>query len=270
MWRLVVSSAVVAFGIFVAVAAGADVDAEGDYSEPEIRDPFEKFNRGVFKFNEFTDRYFLEYFAQAYDFVLPDALQRGIRNVFENARFPIKFGNNLLQLKFEPAAEEIVRFGLNSTVGIAGLFDAATQGGLPSNDEDFGQTLGYWGAQPGPFLMLPILGPSGVRDGIGLGVDSVSLAYSFFLPFVVNASLTVANLANVRALAIDVIRDNRTSAFDLYIFTRNAYVANRRYRVLDRDVLERSGKLGESDDDFYYFDEDDEEEEDLYFFKDGQ
>ena len=241
-----------------------------DPDEASVNDPFETFNRGVFWFNEFTDRHFIEYLARGYDFILSDALQRGIRNVFENGRLPIKLTNNLLQLKFESAAEEIVRFGLNTTVGIGGLFDAATQGGLPSNDEDFGQTLGYWGAPAGPFLMLPILGPSGVRDGFGLGVDTASQIYSFFILFAVIAAVTVENLANIRSLAIEVIRDNRESAFDLYIFTRNAYVANRRYRVLDRDLLEASGVVVEGDDDLYQIEEDDDEEEDLYFFEDEE
>jgi phospholipid-binding lipoprotein MlaA len=268
--RAAASCVFVAVGIFAAAAAGADIDAEDEFDESEVNDPFETLNRGVFWFNEFTDIYFIEYVAVGYDFLIPDPLQRGIRNVFENLRLPIKFTNNLLQLKFKSAAEEIVRFGLNTTVGMGGLFDAATQGGLPSNNEDFGQTLGYWGAPAGPFIMLPFLGPSGVRDGFGLAVDTVSQAYSFYLPAVVNAGLTVGNLANVRVLAIDVIRDNRESAFDLYVFTRNAYVANRRYRVLDRDLLERSGTPGGTDDDLYRFDEDDEEEEDLYFFEDEE
>ena len=95
------SSALVAFGIFIAVAAGATVRAEDDYGEPEIRDPFEKFNRGIFWFNEFTDRYFLEYFAQAYDFILPDALQRGIRNVFDTAP-PFVDGTEVLSINNVP------------------------------------------------------------------------------------------------------------------------------------------------------------------------
>ena len=252
-------TAIIAVGIFAAAASRADAFVEGEFGESEVRDPLEKFNRGIFWFNEITDRYFIGYLAEGYAFIIPDPLQRGIRNVFENARFPIKFANNLLQLKFESAAEEIVRLGLNTTVGIGGLFDAATQGGLPSNDEDFGQTLGYWGTPAGPFIMLPFLGPSGLRDGFGLGVDTASQAYSFFLPFVVNASLAVANLANFRALAIEVIRDNRESAFDLYVFTRNAYVANRRYRVLDRDLMGETEKSQNG-----------EEEEDLYFFEDEE
>jgi len=258
-----------AIGIFAASAA-AGSESEEQNVESEINDPFETWNRGVFWVNEFADRYFIEYMARGYDLILADPLQRGIHNVFENGRLPIKLVNSLLQLKLKSAAEEVVRFGLNSTVGIGGLFDAATQGGLPSNDEDFGQTLGYWGVPAGPFIMLPIIGPSGVRDGFGFGVDSLTLFYSFFLPFAVNASLTVGYFADVRASLIEVIRDNRASAFDLYIFTRNAYVSNRRYRVLDRDLAQNSGSQGEADDDLHQIDEYDEEEEDLYFFEDEE
>jgi phospholipid-binding lipoprotein MlaA len=225
--------------------------------EATVYDPWEKMNRGIFAFNEFADRYFIEYLAIGYDALLPDAVERGIDNVFENGRLPVKLANNLLQLKFMGATEEIIRFALNTSVGIGGLFDAAADAGLPSTEEDFGQTLGYWGVPPGPFLMLPVLGPSNIRDGVGLGVDSTSLAYSFFLPFWVNATLTLGNLITVRSLAIEVIRENRASAFDLYVFTRNAYMSNRSSRVRDENLSDAPAEI---DEDLYYFDDEEDEE----------
>jgi len=269
--RLSVICIFIAIGAFTSsVAITAEADESEDSEELEVSDPFEKWNRGVFWVNEITDRYFIEYIAKGYALILPDPLQRGIHNVFENGRLPIKFGNSLLQLKFKSAGEEIVRFGLNTTVGIGGLFDAASQGGLPSHNEDFGQTLGHWGVSTAPFIMVPFIGPMNLRDGFGLGVDSLSLFYSFFLPLAVNASLTAGYYVDTRASFIDVIRDNRESAFDLYVLTRNAYMANRRYRVLDRDLVRNFGYQSGAEDDLYQFNEDDEEEEDLYFFEDEE
>ena len=247
------ATALIASTLLFCASAGVAHAEEGS----SVYDPWEPMNRGIFAVNEFADRYFIQYLAMGYDALLPDPLESGIRNVFENGRLPITFTNNLLQLKILGAVEEIIRFGLNTTVGIGGLFDAAEDAGLPSNNEDFGQTLGTWGVPPGPFLMLPALGPSNIRDGLGLATDTATLAYSFFLPFWVNAALTGGNLIGTRSLAIEVIRENRESAFDLYLFTRNAYMANRASRVHDED---QSDAPAETDEDLYYFDDEEDQE----------
>ncbi|MCH2170375.1 VacJ family lipoprotein [Myxococcota bacterium] len=244
--------AVVVGSLLFVLAVSGPVRAS---DEPSIDDPFESVNRAIFWFNDVSDRYFIEYVAMGYDFLLPDPLERGIANVFENGRFPVKFANNLLQWKVRNAWGECVRLMLNTTAGIGGLFDAGVAAGFASHPEDFGQTLGYWGVPPGPYLMLPFLGPSNVRDGFGLATDTATLFYAFFLPFEVNAGLTIGNFINFRSMAMEVIRTNRASAFDLYVFTRNAYMSNRASRI--RDQIQ-SDAPAEADEDLYYFDEEDD------------
>ena len=145
----------------------------------DVRDPFESVNRKIHVFNEKVDQYSLEPIARAWEWVVPDFVERRLENFFDNLRTPIILGNDILQLKPRAAGEDVVRFVANTTFGLGGLFDAATVGKVPKHDEDFGQTLGYYGVPPGPFLMLPVLGPSNVRDLAGFGVDSVATVYGF-------------------------------------------------------------------------------------------
>lgn len=221
-------------------------------ADADVHDPLEGFNRGIFWFNERVDRYFLEPVAVGWDFVVPDPAQRGLRNFFDNLNFPVVFVNNLLQAKPLAAAEELGAFLLNSTLGIGGLVDARKRVGMAVHREDFGQTLGVWGVPPGPYLVIPFLGPSNPRDAVGMGVDSFGRVYSYFAPFYVNIVASGTNLVNRRSLLIDEIRDSRESAFDYYAFVRNAYVNYRQNQVLDREEEEEPE---ESDDDLYYLDD---------------
>ncbi len=213
----------------------------------EVNDPLERMNRGIFWFNDRLDRHFLEPVAKGWDFVMPDAVQRCLRNVYDNARFPVNFANNVLQVKPNGAASELFRFLINTTVGLGGLFDPATGLGLKAHREDFGQTLGRWGVPQGPFLMLPLLGPSNPRDGFGLVVDSAARVYPWFLPLWINAAIAAPDLLNRRALRIDEIAAEREAAFDWYVAVRNAYVQYRRNQVRDREE-----EPEEDDDDLYY------------------
>jgi phospholipid-binding lipoprotein MlaA len=115
-----------------------------------VHDPLERMNRGIFSFNEGLDRWFLEPVATGWDFVMPDPVETAIQRFFRNLGFPVVFVNDLLQGKPIAALQDVGRFALNSTAGIAGFFDPATEVGLPSHDEDFGQTLGVWGVPSGP------------------------------------------------------------------------------------------------------------------------
>jgi phospholipid-binding lipoprotein MlaA len=204
-------------------------------------------NRGIFWFNEQADKYFLEPVAVVWDFLLPGIAQRGLRNAFDNARFPVIFVNDLLQAKPVAAAEDLGRFVVNTTVGVAGLWDPARRWGLEGNNEDFGQTLQYWGVPTGPYLVLPFLGPSSPTEATGLAVDSVTPVYGFFIPFWVSATITGTNIVNRRSLLIEEIRENRASALDFYVFVRNAYVSYRRNLVNDDEETAE-----ESSDDMYY------------------
>jgi len=235
-----------------ASAAAAD---DGTLADPGPNDPWEGFNRGIFWFNEKVDIYFLRPVAVGWDFVMPDMAQTAITNVFANARFPVIFVNDLLQAKPIEAGEDLGRFVLNTTVGIGGIWDPANEFGIIGNDEDFGQTLGYWGVPPGPYLVLPFLGPSSPRDAVGFAADSAVQPYPYFIAWYVSAALTTTNLLNTRARYIEEIDENRKTALDYYSFQRNAYVSYRESLVRDREEGAKTPT-----DDLYYFE--DEEESD--------
>jgi phospholipid-binding lipoprotein MlaA len=137
----------------------------------QIYDPWEGFNRRVYKFNALFDRHVFLPVVGGYETVTPKFVRTGISNFFSNLRDIRNFVNSVLQLKGQKAASTSARFVVNTTVGLLGFIDVATRIDLPQQNEDFGQTLGVWGAGQGPFLVLPLLGPSSVRDGVGLGVD---------------------------------------------------------------------------------------------------
>ena len=135
------------------------------------RDPFEPMNRGIYQVNDALDRAIFKPVAEGYRAVLPPVIRTGVSNFFSNIGDVLNALNNLLQGKIAAAANDIGRLVINSTFGVAGLFDVATVAGLEKHEEDFGQTLGYWGFGDGPFLMLPIFGPSNMRDTVGRLVD---------------------------------------------------------------------------------------------------
>ncbi|WP_158077029.1 VacJ family lipoprotein [Cognaticolwellia aestuarii] len=136
-------------------------------------DPWEGFNRRMYYFNAKADEYVILPVVTGYQKITPDVVQRSINNFFSNLDEISTFINSLLQFKLSVAGETLARFTLNSTVGLAGLFDVATQIGFAEQNEDFGQTLGYWGVDAGPYLVLPLLGPSSLRDATGLVFDNL-------------------------------------------------------------------------------------------------
>ena len=144
----------------------------GSYRAERAEDPYEGWNRGVYAFNEGVDAAILSPVARGYRAVTNKPIRNGVSNFLNNLGQPVVFLNSALQGKPEAAADTFGRFVINSTIGVAGLFDPATAFGIEEHDEDFGQTLGHWGVQPGPFLMLPLAGPSNVRDLVGFGVDA--------------------------------------------------------------------------------------------------
>jgi phospholipid-binding lipoprotein MlaA len=246
------------FALLLLAAAGTasaeEASALAADSEPAVNDPWEGLNRGIFSFNEGVDRWILEPVATGYDFVVPDPVERAISRFFENASFPVVFVNDLLQWKPLAAAQDLGRFALNTTAGIGGFFDPASEvGWLPDHDEDFGQTLGVWGVPPGPYLVLPLLGPSSPRDTGGLAVDSATLVYPFFLPFYVNIASTAVRTVNQRSRLLETIAEERKAAFDFYAAVRNAYVQSRENEVADREQTSE-----ESDHDLYDVDYGDE------------
>ncbi|PKM05073.1 MAG: hypothetical protein CVV16_02720 [Gammaproteobacteria bacterium HGW-Gammaproteobacteria-6] len=215
------------------VMASEDYD---DYvDEYASTDPWEPVNRAVFSFNDTVDTYSLKPIARGYNRVMPEPLNDGISNVFRNLGEPKNLLNNTLQGKFHDAGVDVARFLLNSTLGVVGVFDVATRMGLQRNDEDFGQTLGAWGLDSGPYVVLPLLGPSTVRDTGGRVVDGVALVnYSQQIDHVPtrNTALGV-DLIDIRA---GLLSQERLIRGDRYNFVRNAFLQNREYKVKDGEV----------------------------------
>ncbi len=201
------------------------------------QDPWESWNRGVYRFNSAMDKAIARPAARAYVKVVPHPIRTGVSNFFANINTPTVMINDALQGKFLAAANDLGRFVLNTTVGIAGVLDPATSAGLDRNEEDFGLTLGHWGVHPGPFVELPILGPSDLRDGPAKVVDAYTkptqyiknpyIAYGIYLPY----------LVDLRAGLLPLDETLR-NVYDPYAFVRDAYLARRAYLVSDGKMID--------------------------------
>ncbi len=205
---------------------------------PSPRDPYERVNRGIYRFNSTMDRAFLKPAAKGYRAAVPSPVRKGLGNALSNLSYTTTLANNILQLKLGRAMEDLSRLIVNTTVGIGGLWDPATKMGIPRNDEDFGQTLGRWGVPSGPYVMLPFFGPSTVRDAPGLGVDILVTDGSGYIKddrirYGV-LGLEVLDL-RVRLLPLD---ETLAGTHDPYAFIRNAYLQRRDYLVKDGAVEE--------------------------------
>lgn len=243
----------VALGLLGGAPAAADEDPWPADVERRtgIRDPWEPMNRAVFSFNETLDVYFLEPVATAWDWALPEFALLGLDNFFQNLGTPVLLVNDLLQAKPGKFGRDLGRFLVNTTFGLGGFFDPAGASGLEPGEEDFGQTLGVWGVPPGPYLVLPLFGPSSPRDAAGLAVDSAALApIPWFVPWYVSLGLGSLDFLNRRALLLEEIAAERRAAFDFYAAVRNAAVTFRESQVRDRVVSPE-----EEDEDLYYFED---------------
>ncbi|CAH0209044.1 putative phospholipid-binding lipoprotein MlaA [Pseudomonas sp. Bi70] len=196
-------------------------------------DPWESFNRPVFRFNDAVDTYALKPLAQGYRKVTPQFVETGVHNVFRNMWEVGNLANNLLQGKIHDAGVDTSRLLFNTTLGGLGFFDVATRMGLQRSDEDFGQTLGAWGVQSGPYLVLPLLGPSSLRDAPAKIPDSYLTPYPHIDHVPTRNVLRGVNVIDTRASLLDA---ERMVSGDKYIFIRNAYLQNREFRVRDGDV----------------------------------
>lgn len=215
-------------------AAGAEVTTAAAPAKADGGpDPWEGFNRSVYRFNDRIDRHVLKPVAKGYQKVTPRAVRTGVTNFFRNLKMPVVLLNDLLQGKPLAAGQDLSRFVVNSTVGIAGVFDPSTRFGIPRNDEDFGQTLGKWGVASGPYLVLPFLGPSSVRDGAGFGVDVVTDPITFEFDEGVTGGLWAIKLVNTRASLLEV---EEIMQGDRYLFLRDLYLQSREFAVKDGRV----------------------------------
>jgi phospholipid-binding lipoprotein MlaA len=199
-------------------------------------DPWEGLNRKMFVFNDKLDVYALEPAATGWSKVTPLRLRTSISNFFSNLRFPIVTANDLLQGKVLAAGNDIGRFAVNTTVGVLGFFDPASGWGLESRDEDFGQTLGVWGVPSGPYLVIPLLGPSTVRDAAGQAVDVAFAVTPFFVDTWILVAARMFDAVDERSLYLQEVRDAKASAIDYYSFVRNAYLQRRKAQLKDSAV----------------------------------
>lgn len=216
-----------------ATTAGTDRLAE--------RDPWEGFNRGVWAVNRGVDKVVAKPVTQVYRAVTPKPARDGVRNFFANVGEPWSFINNILQGNVDRAVRNLGRFVVNTTAGVGGLFDHASRAGIAPASEDFGQTLAAWGANGGPYVMLPLLGPSTLRDGVGTGIGFLGDPYSVCtrecdLPNGVPTGLTAAQIISVRNELIESGADNfLESSLDPYAAARSAFLQRRRAEILNQE-----------------------------------
>ena len=197
------------------------------------RDPYEKFNRQMFAFNDAVDRVALKPAASAYKQVLPTFVQTGVANFFGNLSDLWSGANNLMQGKGAAGLSDLTRFSLNSTFGLAGLLDIGSEAGLPKHNEDFGQTLGAWGVASGPYLMLPLLGPSTVRDAVVIPIDIAADPWAYKHPVGWRNVGTAVRAVDQRAAVLDASNLMEEAALDRYEFIRDGFLQRRQSRITD-------------------------------------
>lgn len=217
---------------FVLVASlGLAGCATGPDRDP--RDPLEPLNRAVYSFNEMVDRIALEPLAQGYQAITPDPVDKGVTNFFNNLGDLRSAVNNLLQFKIGRAFSDVGRFAINSTVGVLGLMDVASNMDMPRYNEDFGQTLGVWGLGSGPYIVLPFFGPSSARDGVGVVVDWFTDPLMLIEDDGTRWALRGLKLIDTRADLLSASRVLDQAALDPYAFVRDAFLQQRQSAVHD-------------------------------------
>ncbi len=216
------ASALVLVGLLLPACASTSGD-----TSPE--DPWEDFNRGIWWFNMQVDEYALEPTAKGWTAITNEPVRESVGRFFTNLKFPASFVSNLLQAKFADTGTETARFVINTTVGILGFFDPATDWGIEAKREDIGEAFGAWGIGTGPYLVVPFLGPSDPRDLVGVVADDLVYPDFYSEEILVRAF----DVVNDRALDMQRINDWKEEAFDFYIFVRDAYLQNREAKVDD-------------------------------------
>jgi phospholipid-binding lipoprotein MlaA len=215
----------------VVMAAGCATRPAGISANPA--DPFEPFNRSVSNFNEKVDNAVIKPVATAYVKVIPSLVRTGVGNFFGNLGEVWNFANSVFQLKAQRSAETFMRFNVNTFFGLGGLLDIATEAGIDRHSEDFGQTLGRWGVPSGPYVVLPVLGPSTLRDTAAFPVDRFGDAFRYVPNIEVRNSLTVLRLVDLRSSYLRAGQLLDDAALDKYSFTRDAWLQKRRSDVYD-------------------------------------
>jgi len=223
---------------FVACAALSGCATTGAERPKDPKDPFENANRAIYKFNDAVDRATLKPIAKGYKRITPEWFRRGVGNFFSNLQYPATIVNQLLQGKPGAAARDTGRLLMNTVLGLGGVLDPATSVGLDKNDEDLGQTLGVWGVPSGPYVVMPFLGPTTVRDAPSTVAETFldPLTYAD-VQWEVMWGLRAVDIVDSRAqlLTLEPLLER---TFDPYAFVRNAFLQRREYHVRDGDVPE--------------------------------
>ncbi len=219
--------------VALAAAPAARVEPVGGQES----DPLEGVNRAIFAVNDVADRFVIRPIAWTYGTVAPDPVKRSMRNFFRNLGSPVRFVNDVLQFTFEDAGVTVARFGINTTVGVLGLFEVAEGWGLAHHPADFGQTLHSYGVGSGPYIVIPLLGPSTLRDGVGTAVDIFFDPLTYTLDTYPRLGVTAANAIVRREQLIEPLDDLRENSIDYYAALRSAYFQ-------DRAVTLRKGRGG--------------------------
>jgi len=221
---------------------GGCATVDPDFADP--RDPWEGFNRAVYSFNDLLDRAMIKPLAEGYQAVMPEPLDKGVTNFFSNISDITSAINNLLQFKVGRAVSDLGRVAVNTTIGIGGLFDVASNMDLPHYGEDFGQTLGTWGVASGPYIVLPVLGPSTGRDTVGRVADWFTDPVNYIEDDTVRYSLKGLEVIDKRSDLLSASRVVDQAALDPYAFVRDSYLQKRRSEVHD-------GQLEGIEEDYY-------------------
>lgn len=221
----------------------------GCASKGNPKDPFEPFNRSMFAFNDAVDQAALKPAATVYRKALPTFVQTGVANFFGNLSDAWSGVNNLLQGKGEDGMSDITRFTLNSTLGMAGVLDIASEAGLQKHNEDFGQTLGSWGVPSGPYLMLPLLGPSTLRDAAVIRLDIAADPWAYIMPVHTRNIGIALRAVDQRAAVLDASNLMEEAALDRYEFIRDGFLQRRQSRVFDGEASRKKFGAAEAEPD---------------------
>ncbi len=247
-----------AFVLLTATPCSAGEHGEGSEGEagaevePIDEDPWEGFNRPMFSFNDTLDVYILEPVAEGWDRIAPEPVKNGATNFFRNLRLPTTALNSALQGKGEEAVHAFGQFFLNSTLGIAGIFDLTEGDGFERHPEDLGQTLAVWGVESGPYTMLPVFGPSSPRDITAIVSDISGILLGLWIEPWGVAALWAGRQIHERSLILEEVRDAKETSLDYYTFVRNAYSQHRTALINDSTEVD-----DEQEEDLYYFDDED-------------
>jgi phospholipid-binding lipoprotein MlaA len=232
--RLLLLCALIALPSLLSACAEIPQSPEAQAEAAAVDDPLEPMNRTIFDVNDFLDRLLIKPLAELYRFAVPDYMRDRVANILSNMGEPVVFANNMMQGRAGDGGITAERFLVNTTVGVGGIWEVASDWGLPKQDGDFGQTLSVWGINGGPYLVLPLFGPSNFRDGIGLGVDMVMSPWQYIAEWggqgdvnrVVYSTFAADGLTR-RSQTIDDLDALRAGSLDFYAQMRSVYIQYR-------------------------------------------